>query len=254
MSLGFGIRARVGQLYPSGGLCDYEIQLMAPPGVQFVTTRVPFRKTGVADGQAFAKAAATHSVLLADAGVELIAVNCTAATMVAGSENVRRSVLDHSGVAAVTTIDAVLYALDALATTRVALVTPYPEEVVRAETDHLAGHGLTVVTSAGLPRSTPVEQGEIVPERWLDVIDGLALDGIDAILVSCAGVQIAPVIDVIEAKTGLPVITSNQALLWWILEVLDLPDRVMGHGRLLAERPATPRGLSAARQQRPGPG
>ena len=33
MSLGFGTTARIGQLYPSGGLCDYEPQLMAPAGV-----------------------------------------------------------------------------------------------------------------------------------------------------------------------------------------------------------------------------
>jgi maleate isomerase len=239
MSLGFGTRARVGQLYPSGGLCDHEVQLMAPAGVQFLTTRVPFRRTGVPEDRAFADAVGGHAELLADAGVDLIAVNCTAATMIAGPARVRRAVHDRTGIPAVTTFEAVLGALAALGCRRVALVTPYVAEVVAAEVAHLADHGVEVVSTAGIPCDTPVEQGEIPAARWLELITGLRLGpGVDAVLLSCAGVQVAPVIDEAEARTGLPVVTSNQALLWWILETLGLPDNVAGFGRLLAERPA----------------
>lgn len=36
MTGGFGWRARIGQLYPAGGLADSEPQTMAPDGVLFV--------------------------------------------------------------------------------------------------------------------------------------------------------------------------------------------------------------------------
>ena len=63
----FGWRARIGQLYPSGGLCDFEPQRMAPPGVQFVTTRMTFRGTRLEDNLRLTHAVEQHAQLLADA-------------------------------------------------------------------------------------------------------------------------------------------------------------------------------------------
>jgi hypothetical protein len=45
MASGFGWKARIRHLYPSGGLCDYVPQLMAPTGFQYLTTRLSFRKS-----------------------------------------------------------------------------------------------------------------------------------------------------------------------------------------------------------------
>lgn len=236
MSLGFGTRARVGHLYPSGGLCDYEIQAMAPEGVQFVTTRVPFRRTGVADDLRFAEHVGIQSELLADAAVELVAVNCTAATMLAGPHRVREVVEKHTGVPAVTTIEAVLGALAELQVRRVALVTPYLPEVVEAEAAYLVEHGVEVVARAGRPCSTPVAQGEIPAQEWVDTVGALDLDGVDAVLLSCAGVQVAPVIEEIERRAGIPLVTSNQALLWWVLRHLGLPEEAPGCGTLLSSK------------------
>ena len=36
MSPGCGWKAQIGPLYPSGGLCDCETQLMAPESIQFL--------------------------------------------------------------------------------------------------------------------------------------------------------------------------------------------------------------------------
>lgn len=217
---------------------------MAPEGIQFVTTRVPFRRTGVADDLRFAEHVGTQSELLADAAVELVAVNCTAATMLAGPQQIRDLVTEHTGVPAVTTIEAVLGALDHLGARRIALVTPYVAEVVEAECRYLAEHGIEVVELGGRPCATPVEQGEIPPEAWVETIDGLALDGVDAVLLSCAGVQVAPVIEEIERRTGLPLVTSNQALLWWVLRALDLPAEAPGYGTLVTRRESTGRSLT----------
>lgn len=223
---------RVGQLYPSGGICDHEVQLMAPEGVRFLTTRVPFERTGVADDLRFANAVVEHSELLAHAQVELIAVNCTAATMMAGPAALTHAVTARTGIPAVTTIDAVLNALRLMGIRRPALVTPYVAEVVKAEIAFLADHGVEVVRTAGRPCETPVAQGNITPEEWVDTVAALATDDIDGVLISCAGVQIASVIAQLEELTGLPVVTSNQALLWWVLRTLRIDAEIGGYGRL----------------------
>jgi len=233
MSIGFGTLARIGHLYPSGGLCDYEIQRMAPDGVQFVTTRMPFRRTGLADDLALFDDLEAHSRLLADAEVDLIAVNCTAATMLAGPDAVNSRVRAATGIAATTTIEAVLEALAAAGIRRVALLTPYEEEVTAAEVAFLRAQGLEVAGTATLPCRTPVEQAERDPEVWRRLACDPALRQADGLLISCAGIRVAPVLADIEREFGRPVIASNQALLWRCLRMTGVQDRPAGYGALL---------------------
>jgi maleate isomerase len=234
MATGFGTRARVGQLYPSGGLCDYELQLMAPEGVQVVTTRMPFRATGVADDLALVEGLEDHASLLADAEVDLIAFNCTAASLLVGPQEVRRRVETATGIPVVTTIEAVVAALDVLGARRIVLVNPYPAEVERHEVEHLSGLGIEVLATAGPECATPVEQGSISPGTWVQVFEGLETDDADAVLLSCAGTRTAEVLEDLEEACGRPVVTSNQALLRLVLVSLGLEPVSPGHGTLLA--------------------
>ncbi|GAB3199803.1 aspartate/glutamate racemase family protein [Nocardioides hungaricus] len=234
MSIGFGTRARVGHLYPSGGICDHEIQLMAPEGVQFVTTRVSFTRTGLADDRAMVDGVELAAALLADAAVDLVAFNCTAASMLAGPDEIRRRVAGATGgIPCVTTIEAVLAALASLDVVRVGLLDPYPAEVTNAEAAYLREHGFQVVDRGGPSCATPVEQGSVPPGTWIELADRLDLSQADAVLISCAGTQTADVIEVIERRTGRPVVTSNQALLWLVLSACNVPEAVPGYGVLL---------------------
>ncbi|CAE6795407.1 maleate cis-trans isomerase family protein [Paraburkholderia haematera] len=246
MSIGLGTLARIGHLYPSGGLCDFEVQLMAPEGVQFVTTRLPFRDTSLESDTKIIDNLEYHAGLLADAKVDLIALNCTAAGVVNGPEAIRRRITDATGIAAVTTIDAVLAALEALSASRIALLTPYRQEVVLTEIGFLRGHGIDVVDHASLPCQTPLEQAAITPESWLHLAAGIA-GGFDALLISCAGIQVSPVIETLENEVGVPVVTSNAALLWHCLCRFGIVERPTRYGSLLAKTLAREPALPEAR-------
>lgn len=240
MSLGFGTRARVGQLYPSGGLCDYELQVMAPDGVQVLTTRMPFRATGVADDLALVQGLEHHARLLADAEVDLIAFNCTAASMLVGPAEVRRRIHEATDLPAVTTIEAVEVALDLLGARRIALLNPYPDEVVAREVAHLAGLGVDTVVTAGPSCATPVEQGSIPPEEWLRLAGSIDTGDVDVVLLSCAGTRTAEVLDAMEQACGRPVVTSNQALLRLVLTRLGIAPVSTGYGHLLSPAVSSP--------------
>jgi maleate isomerase len=236
MSLGFGWAARIGQLYPSGGQCDYEPQIMAPAGVQFLTTRMTFRRAALADDIALVNDIETHAGLLADAAVDLIAFNCTAASLVAGPEVINRRIRAATGIRSITTIEGVLAALNAAGIKRPALLTPYVSEVVEHEIAYLAGQDFTVAAAGGIPCTTPVQQGAIKPETWIAEARKLKDADADGLLISCAGIQIAPVLAQIEQEFGRPVVASNQALLWLALRTLGIADRPREFGALLAGR------------------
>jgi maleate isomerase len=235
MSIGFGSIARIGQLYPSGGLCDYEMQMMAPEGIQFLTTRMPFKKTGLEDDRNFVKDIEQHAALLADAGVSLIAMNCTAASMVAGPENVNRRILAATQTPSITTIEAVLAAMKTLGFKRIGLMTPYKKEVVDEEIHYLATQGFEVVRAVGKACDTPIEQGNLTPQFWLETAQQLVNENIDGLLISCAGIQVGRVIESIEQSLNVPVVASNQALLWACLQRSGYQQSVPNFGKLLRE-------------------
>jgi len=246
MSLGFGNLARIGQLYPSGGLVDYEPQLMAPAGVQFLTTRLPFRSASLESDRRLADALEEHVQLLADAQVDLIVFNCTAASLVIGPQVINARIHAATGIRSITTIEAVLAALAAVGAKRIALVTPYMAEVVAEEVAFLARFGFTVVAEKGRPCTNPIEQGELDPQGWIEIAASLNGCGADAMLLSCAGVQIAPVLPALERAFGGPVVTSNQALVWHALRTLNIKARPAEYGALLAGAFDHDAGLRAA--------
>lgn len=229
----FGWRARIGQLYPSGGLCDFEPQRMAPPGVQFVTTRMTFRGTRLEDNLRLTHAVEQHAQLLADAKVDLIAFNCTAASLAAGPESICRRITEATGIPATTTIQAVLAALAAVRARRLALVTAYLPEVTAAEIRFLEGHGLEVTGWQAEECEYPLQQASVPPDRWREIALGLKDTPADALLISCAGIEIASVLQRIEDDFGRPVIASNQALVWHCLRLLGISDSIPGFGGLL---------------------
>lgn len=236
MYLGYGWRAKIAQLYPSGGQCDFEVQRMAPEGVQFVTTRLTFTRSGLEDDHALVKDIELHAQLGADAGVDLILLNCTAASAVVGSAVINGRVETATGVRSTTTFEAVLAAMRAAGLKRIALMTAYVDEVNAAEIAILAREGFEVVACGGIPCTNPRDQGAIPPERWRDEAMTLRDVPADGLLISCAGIQISPVLAEIEAAFGRPVIASNQAVVWHCLRLLNIADRPSGHGDLLAGR------------------
>nr|WP_157714597.1 aspartate/glutamate racemase family protein [Pseudomonas sp. PB120] len=227
--------ARIGQLYPSGGLCDHEPQLMVPEGVRFVTTRVPFRKTSLEDDRKFSEGLEGHAQLLVDAGVDLLAINCTAATLLAGPKVLRKRLLDTTGLDSVTTIEAVVAGCRAQNMRRIGLLTPYPEEVIEVEREYFAGLGIEVISALGRPCTTPVEQGSLPAQTWLDLAQGFRGMALDGVLISCAGIQVAEVLATIEAQLELPVVSSNQALVWMCLQRLRIEREVRGFGSLFTK-------------------
>lgn len=228
-----GWRARIGQLYPSGGLCDFEPQRMAPPGVQFVTTRIGFRGTRLEDNLALIDGVDEHAQLLADARVDLIAFNCTAASLVVGPEAICRRITQATAIPATTTIQAVLDALAATKARRLVLVTAYPPEVTTTEIRFLEERGFEVPAWRAEECEHPVQQASVPAERWRELAVELKETPADALLISCAGIEIASVLQKIEDGFGRPVIASNQALVWHCLRLLGIPDPVPGFGSLL---------------------
>jgi maleate isomerase len=52
------------------------------------------------------------------------------------------------------------------------------------------------------------------------------------VFISCTGLHVLDIIDMLEKDLGKPVIASNQVSLWSALNKLDVHEKIQGLGRL----------------------
>jgi maleate isomerase len=59
--------------------------------------------------------------------------------------------------------------------------------------------------------------------------------------IPCARFPVVSSIERIEADAGIPIVTSTQAMIWWGMRTIGIPDDVPGFGKLYGVDPAKSR-------------
>lgn len=229
--------AKVGLIVPSvNTTTEPEFAWIAPPRISFHTARVFMNATTPEALRAMNAQVRGAAELLATLSPDVVAYACTAGSFVDGSDATAALLAEIHAIvrcSVVATSVAMVAALRRLGVTRIALATPYPEEVTDCERRFFAASGFNVVSCACLGRS-----GARVRPTTFDEITGRVrlVDRPDAqaIFVSCTDLRVLELVDMLEDELGKPVLTSNQVTLWAILEALARRDSVGGYGHLLA--------------------
>lgn len=214
---------------------------MCPPGMSlhFAWARYIYR--GAADTAdpllGMASEAERAAVELADAGVKAIMFGSTGGSFFAGPsypQELADRLQTVSGVPCATTSIAVVAALKALGARTVSLVTPYVEMDNEREREMLLANGLDVVNIAGMQ----IHDGGAIKEVPLETTHAFARQNFDptadVLFISCTNLRSAQLIATLEQEFGRPVITSNQAALWHLMQMAGHPVPVKGFGRLLS--------------------
>lgn len=177
---------------------------------------------------------------LGTAEVDVIAFGCTGGSFLNGpgydKEITKRISAAAGGVRAVAAAGAVADALNELGVRRIAVCTPYPEELNQRLRTFYTTAGFDIVNFAyeddGILQGTAAEARETA----LRMAVGVDTPQAEAILISCTAFEGAgESIELIEEITGKPVVTSNQATFWACLRALGVSEHIPGAGRLMAE-------------------
>jgi maleate isomerase len=230
--------ARVGLIIPSSNrLTEPHMHHCAPAGVQVHVTRL--RMTGphhVGLDQLMPRIVEATGAL-ADARCDVIVFHCTASSMESGLDG-ERSVLEAMGDVAngahvLTTATATRAALEALELRRIVLVSPYVAATHAHEVDFLVEAGLDVVGDRCLGLGGGDDYIQVTPADWLSVAREAMLPSAQGMFLSCTNIRVPEIIRPLEAALGVPVVTSNQAVLWYALRACGLDDDVPELGHLL---------------------
>jgi maleate isomerase len=211
-----------------------EVAAMLPAGISVHTTRLKLAGSTAEELLAMTAKVEEGAALLADAGVDLIAFNCTAVSTFdeAMAENIRVRISAASGVPAISTADGILAGFKALGVRRVVLLTPYIDTVNEREIAFLARHGIEVLAASGLGLSEGQGMASIEPGEWYRRALALRDPRADAYFLSCTAIRVLPIIELLERDLGKPVVTSNQALVWHVLRTCGFSDAPPGLGTL----------------------
>lgn len=177
---------------------------------------------------------AAARLLPSAAGCDVIGYGCTSASTVIGSDEVAKAIRSVCPQARVTDpLAATIAAARALGAARLGFITPYMPEVSARMRQKLeeAGFGIAGFGSfeQGDDRVVARITETSIAEAALQVATAAPCD---AIFISCTNLRCLNVIPEIEQRTGVPVISSNQALAWHMLRLAGINDTAPQHGAL----------------------
>ena len=77
-----------------------------------------------------------------------------------------------------------------------------------------------------------VDFARIDPKYLSEVLTKLNINDADALFVSCTALPALEILDEVEKKFNTTVISSNQAIIWDCLQLLDMNVKIPGYGKL----------------------
>ena len=222
-STGFA-RARVGLIIPSSNrLTEPHFRAYMPGDIGIHITRLQMTGRHNKSLDVLAKEVELAASALADARCDVIVFHCTGNSMEhgpAGEKVLLDAVRSQSDAVALTTAQAVVDALKAVAIKKLVLISPYEQETNDHEIDYLAQQGFETLHDVAL--KVPMSQGylSVPPSRWLEVVKENLRDDADGYFLSCTNTTQIDVVERLEQMLGKPVVNSNQATIWACLKAL----------------------------------
>ncbi len=234
-----GWRGRIGLItVAAGSSTESEFNLYAPVGVAVLTTRIPLSGISLKALIEMAPYVDEAASLLAGAEVDVIVFACTAGSFVKGigyDQEIIERLQSRTGLPVTTTSTGIVQGLSALKIKKVTLITPYSNEVNQAEKAFLENSGFKVVSFKSLELLEPKLVPQIHPEEMYRLTREAFIEDADGIFISCTGLHVDTIIEILEEDFKRPVITSNQATLWSALRKINISERIEGLGKLFTK-------------------
>lgn len=155
--------------------------------------------------------------LIRTTGPEVVVFGCTSAGALgkmAHDEGIRELIEKEAGARTMTVLGAVLKQLRSLRPAKLAVFTPYNEDLTQGVARALAEGGFPPVKAVGMGIKANLEIGRVTALEIIRFVEaqvgGMAPD---CIFLSCTNWRAIEGIEPLREKLGIPILSSNQAVL-----------------------------------------
>ena len=175
---------------------------------------------------------------LAADGAQAISLMGTSLSFFRGArfnETLEAEMTRRVGLPCTTMSNAIVRGLRALGVRRVAVATAYIDEVNTRLGAYLADSDLVATTIRGLAITGVAKVAEVSTDTLVTLCESVwrAEPRSEGILISCGGLLTLDAIAIVEARLGVPVVSSSPAGFWDLMRTAGRDSRVPGRGRLL---------------------
>jgi maleate isomerase len=139
------------------------------------------------------------------------------------------------GIHCTSPITGAIAGLKALGLRRVALLTPYVQQINDMMRSYIEARGIMVPVMGSFNNADDDQVARITPASTRDAAVELGLSRhVDGVFVSCTSLRTLDIIPEVEAAIGKPVLSSNQAQAWHLLRLTGVHDQLPQFGRLFS--------------------
>ena len=219
---------RIGVIVPSSNtIVEVDFTRGLPAGVTFHTARMFLAETTeAAEREMISRYVPQAAIDVTSLRPHVVVFACTSGGAVLGAEGEAKLIAELTQLAAVpvvSTNDAIKSRIERHHPKRVAVITPYVDELNDYIRAGLEGRGLNVVRIGGLGITENFALASVPPARIVAFAEEqLAGVDFDLLFVSCTNFRGLEARPALAERFGVPVITSNQATIEAALEVLGL--------------------------------
>jgi maleate isomerase len=244
---------RIGQIVPSSNTTmetEIPAMLRARESIEaerftFHSSRMRMKKVTKEELAAMDADSDRCALELSDARVDVLGYACLVAIMSMGlgyhrvsEARLHQRTVDNGGPApVVTSAGALVEGLKVIGAKKVSILTPYMKPLTQLVIDYIENEGIEVVDSLSLEIPDNLEVGARDPRAPAELWRKLNVANVDAIVASaCVQMPSLASIPLIEASSGLPVVSSAVCTTYQMLSKLGLKTIAPQSGVLLSGR------------------
>jgi len=233
---------RIGLIVPSPNVViEPEFYSLGLENIGFYTSRVLLGDCLPEELKRMGEYAKDSALKLSTAEVDIILYACTSGSFIEGGEwlrNLKNDINKIGKASVITTSEAVIEALFYMNISKVVVITPYTQEVNDKEKIFLEASGIKVLQIKGLNIIKSVKIADVEPEEIFKEAVEINKKNPDSqgIFISCTNLRTFTIINKLEKYLMKPVITSNQASLWALINRCNLDISINKLGQLFNKK------------------
>ena len=167
--------------------------------------------------------------------IDCIVYGCTSGTIVSGYDNIKKKINIAKPNALVTAPStAALNALKKKNISKISIVTPYTKSVNDDVVNFFKNNNFEVTSNTYFDIQSDVDIGRVDQDQLFKILSSINHKNAEAVFVSCTSLPVLNIIEKLEKKLNMTVLSSNQALIWETLENINRNNSIKGYGSLFS--------------------
>ena len=165
--------------------------------------------------------------------IDCIAYGCTSGTIAAGYDAIQKKIKDAKSEAIVTTPStSSIKALKKLKVNKIAVFTPYSKKLNDEVLEFFKKENFEITANSYFGIESDIDIGKVDPNHLYEILSKMDLKGAEALFVSCTALPALSIIDKLEKKLNITVLSSNQTLIWDTLNSIKNKESTKGFGKI----------------------